>query len=436
MLVCLTFTILELTPTLFSFSLSPHPYWPTRHLCGQAALLFEQIAGVGYPAVVCLQEVTRRFADILSASSLCAANDATYCMVIEPDLGPLKPMVTVLLIRRACLPDADTPPLFQRNGDDGGGACVRHMPFTSPDDDMDRGVLACVLPAPTGWSNPLSGEVSGRGGGGGGGSKRNASASGGNRYPPVVVVATTHLESPEPGRDNFHTRRRQCNAALAFVKELAEEVDACAAVLAGDFNATRAEDEDAMIPRQWEDVWLHLHGSGAGAASPGYTYDCCSNTHAVGYQSRLDKVLLLHRGTTAETKAAAAASSAAAARVHANTGGVASAAVAAAAAAAAADDGRVAADTASATKYAKLIVGDEDGRGSSGSSSSSVVASSDSTICIVASAVALVGTEPEDDTAARPPPDPDARCVTPPPPVKRLYASDHYGLHATFSLSL
>ena len=103
---------------------------------------------------------------------------------------------------------------------------VVHLPFVDPDADMDRGVLACRV---------------------------RPSAAGA----PGVYVGTVHLESPEGqgALDNCTTRRRQCRVALAALERLvAADPTAAAAVLAGDFNATRGEAEHrwvaaGLIPR-------------------------------------------------------------------------------------------------------------------------------------------------------------------------------------------
>lgn len=193
--------------------------WCDRHRYEQrAALLFEQIATAGYPTVVALQEVTRRFLPLLLKSSLLiglidklassrgaaaavqgagsAARACKYRLVIEPGLGPLKPMVTALLIRA----DAAHPPSTQHVLGCADSVSAHpdchHFAFADPDADMDRGVLACIVRVPEGQ-----------------GLKPGA----------VVVVATTHLESPDVGADNFHTRRRQCAAALNYVERLAVE---------------------------------------------------------------------------------------------------------------------------------------------------------------------------------------------------------------------
>jgi endonuclease/exonuclease/phosphatase family metal-dependent hydrolase len=306
-------------------------------------LLFDQIATAGYPDVVALQEVTRRFVDLLEQSHLCCTPaeveeggaGVRYQVLLEPGLGPLKPTVMALLVRGlpSCQPRVQT----------------HHMPFAAPDDDMDRGVLACVLRAPSGWNKTSCG--------GGGSCVTSDDASSrcgsGDDRGIVVVVATTHLESPEPGNDNFTTRRRQCATALNFVEQLAAEVGACAAVVAGDFNATRADQEAAMVPHsRWKDTWLI--STLAGERSPGYTFDCYANTHATAYQSRLDKVLL-HIPPACSALGQVAVTS-----------------------------------------------------------------------------VVLVGTAVGESSGASE--EPVDRNSTPPPPEIKLYASDHFGLHATFQM--
>ena len=336
-------------------------HWPT-----QAALLFDEIASAGYPDVIALQEVTARFVELLKASELCRASGGgdghgsnrsgfapvQYYLVLEPGLGPLKPVVTALLTR--------VPP-----------SSHHHYPFPEPDDDMDRGVLACVL------------DVSPRPGQG-----HTGSAG-------AVIVATTHLESPERNSDNYHTRRRQCEMLLVYVEALATQVGACAAVIAGDFNSTREDTEASMITPQWADVWHGLHG-----LAPGHTYDCAANDEAIEYTSRLDKILLL---CPAGTGTAAGA------------------------------DGDGAAT-------ASLALGAVDGDGTNTTTAAAQDVCSAHAVSTVgacsgvsASAVriVLVGTNsglPSPQGAG----DPNA---TPPPRKRKVHASDHFGLHATFQLA-
>ena len=75
----------------------------------------------------------------------------------------------------------------------------------------------------------------------------------------TIQIATTHLESPEGEgtKDNFFTRRRQFQRAIGTLDAIAVEHGAVATVLCGDFNCTRAEEEDWVVA-PWLDVWHKL----------------------------------------------------------------------------------------------------------------------------------------------------------------------------------
>lgn len=327
---------------------------PLLHL--QAQLLFDQIAE-RRPDVVALQEVTYTFLQLLHRSGLVHPPDSAprsgeaesrgegdsasrghvYHLVAEPGLGPINPYGTALLTRH--------PP---HN--------IAHAPFACS--DMDRSLLGCVLHLPP--PSPVGDAVR-------------------------VAVGTAHLESPEGGgnKDNFKLRGTQCADALRGLATLASDNGATAAILLGDFNATRGAEEEAFIALPWRDVWREY-----GHTDPGYTYDAVTNDNAHTYQSRLDKIVYANQPNLTLSGAPNA---------H-DTSGV-----------------------------------DEGISGHSGHSGPPLEQHEESETAseakLVLESVQLVGTLPPLPPHADP-------LSTPPRPVRRLYASDHYGVLATFGLCL
>ena len=55
-------------------------------------------------------------------------------------------------------------------------------------------------------------------------------------------------------------------------------------------------------------------------------------------------------------------------------------------------------------------------------------------LVVTAATIVLVGTEPEGGSSDPTPEEPVDLNATPPPPEKKFFASDHFGLHATFQL--
>jgi poly(A) polymerase len=226
-------------------------------VCTQAALLFQQVVEAEAD-IIALQEVTREFVELLNRSGIVAVDPGNggrsqgpgmdaiprggqFELVVEPEMGPLKPSGTALLSRWPI-------------------TAVVHQPFEVG--DMDRGLLACVVAVPRS----------------------------GGRQPTAVAVGTTHLESPEGAgaKDNFKERREQCAAAIAGLGRL----EADCAVLLGDFNSTRGVDEEAFLQPPFRDAWLVDR-----PGDPGFTYDANRNPNARGYQSRLDKVAFANTTT-------------------------------------------------------------------------------------------------------------------------------------------
>lgn len=266
-------------------------WFSRRDYVARAALLFDQIA-LADADVVALQEVTPRFLSLLIASPLIHnrpapagaelstltagpssgvatgtetvswPSDRPRYHLCHTQLSALKPNGTAMLTRWA-------PERIVEN------------PFAPPDDDMDRGLLAVVLRPP---GPPATAAATAK-----------PAAVG-----PSFVLGTVWLESPQGefrGGDNACSRKRQLATALAQCEVLAAAVDAAAVVIAGDFNATRADEEAAWIAPPWRDVWLDLK-----ALDDGFTYDCDLNPAASQYQSRLDKIIYCDCGTGARLR--------------------------------------------------------------------------------------------------------------------------------------
>jgi tyrosyl-DNA phosphodiesterase 2 len=194
------------------------------------------------PDVAALQEVTSEvFAQLEKHLS------PAFHVLSEPDMGPLKPSGTCLLIARSQWP---TSPMLHD---------LYHHEL--PSTDMDRTLFAVALRLrPDSHHRELT-----------------------------LLIGSVHLESPlgDAGtrKGNAWARRQQLRFALDKLDSCGRVAAADLCVLAGDFNSIE-EEEGGWIKPPWHDIWLQLKPD-----DPGFTYDCDENNLAEAFRTRLDKII-------------------------------------------------------------------------------------------------------------------------------------------------